>query len=335
MHHALLYALSEAEPGEKWRAFWERLHEGYRRWFMKEGDAARPSYRTCARALDTHMPELVPIWERLVDLTGGGDVAARLLSMYRPVPYLTGCSQAVWNRASPLLARNYDYAPQYWDGLLLRSAWRGHGVIAMTDVLWGALDGINEAGVTVALAFGGRKAVGDGFGIPLILRYILETCETADQAKDVLRRVPSHMTYNVTVLDAAGGYFTAHVAPDRPTAITARRIATNHQNVVEWHEHAHATGSVDRERFLAARLNDGDEPASRFVDRFLEPPLFSTRFDHGWGTLYTAIYRPESRGAEYRWPGASLPQSIGAFREATVRLRYGRPRQADPHRATA
>jgi predicted choloylglycine hydrolase len=319
----VLYALDEAEPGSRWKALWNRLEPGYRRWFEKEGDAARPSYLACESALTKHMPELVPVWQSLVGLAGGSDSAARLLSLYRPTAYMSGCSQAVWNRSSPMLIRNYDYGPHAWDAVLLRTAWTGRRVIAMTDVLWGALDGLNDAGLSVALAFGGRKVVGDGFGIPIIVRYILETCDTARQAAAVLRRVPSHMTYNVTVVDATGSHFTAHVAPDRTTSITARRVATNHQNVVEWHEHAHATGSIDRERFLVGRLGDKDEEPARFIERFLEPPLFSTRFDHGWGTLYTAVYRSADRVAEYRWPGTVLAQSIDRFREVSVRLTYG------------
>jgi len=323
---AVLYAVQEAEAGEKWRALWERLAPGYRRWFLKQGDAARPSYRACARALGEHMPELVPLWERLVELAGGGDGAARLLSLWRPTPYLAGCSQAVWKRDRPMLVRNYDYAPGLWDGVLLRSSWTGTPVVAMTDVLWGVLDGVNQAGLAVALAFGGRRVVGDGFGIPLILRYLLETCETAEQAGRVLRRVPSHMAYNVTVVDAAGTHFTAYVGPDRRTVLTPRRVATNHQGVVEWREHAHATASVDRERFLTSRLNDREEGSEHFVTRFLEPPIFSARYDHGWGTLYTAVYRPLERAAEYRWPGATLAQTMDGFHEAVVRLTYGTAR---------
>lgn len=320
---AVLQAVEELEPGEKWQALYRRVAPGYRRWFLREGDAARPTYLACRRALRRHMPELVPVWERLVALAGGGDQAARMLSLWCPTPYLTGCSQAVWSRGAPALVRNYDYAPHLWDALLVRSAWTGRQVLAMNDSLWGALDGVNEAGVAVALAFGGRRAVGEGFGAPLILRYVLETCTTAGEAGRVLARVPSHMAYNVTVVDRRGDYLTAYLNPDRPPALVRRRVATNHQQAVEWSKFAQVTASVGREQFLSARLADEEEAFGRFVDRFLEPPLHSTRFDHGWGTLYTAAYRPADGTATFHWPGLTLPQSLDAFRELCVRLHYG------------
>jgi hypothetical protein len=39
------------------------------------------------------MPEMVPIWEQLVELAGGGDLAARFLSLYRPPAYLTAAAR--------------------------------------------------------------------------------------------------------------------------------------------------------------------------------------------------------------------------------------------------
>lgn len=315
------YAIEEPEPGETWQAVYRRLEQGYHGWFLAEGDAARPPYLTSVKALNRHMPELVPTYERLVELAGGSDRAARLLSLYRPTPYLTGCSQAVWTREEPLLVRNYDYSPRLWDGVLLKSAWQTP-VIGMLDSLWGVLDGINDDGLAVALAFGGRKVVGDGFGMPLILRYVLETCRTTREAAKTLQRVPSHMAYNVTVVDREGEYVTVFAGPDRKTQVVRRRVATNHQHAVEWTKFASATASVDRERFLTARLEDAEETASRFVDRFLEPPLYSTRFDHGWGTLYTVIYRPRTGAATYRWPTLVLPQSLTDFRPAVVALTY-------------
>ena len=74
----------------------------------------------------------------------------------------------------------------------------------MLDCLWGLLDGINDAGLAISLTFGGRPQVGEGFGIPLIIRYVLETCRNTGEAMRALRRIPVQMSYNVTALDQEG-----------------------------------------------------------------------------------------------------------------------------------
>lgn len=318
----ILQALREPLPGRKWQAFYRAAEPAYRSWFLREGDRARPTYGAGLRALRRHMPELVSTYERLVDLAGGGDVAARMLSLYRPTPYLTGCSQAVWARDETFLVRNYDYAPRLWDGLLLWSSWTGPGVIGMVDSLWGVLDGINEAGLAVSLAFGGRRVVGDGFGMPLILRYVLETCESADDAARQLERIPTHMAYNVTVLDRSADFRTAFLAPDRPPLVTRHRLATNHQGAVDWPAYASATGTLDRERMLIRHSTLPDEEPDRFVARFLEPPLYARSFAQGWGTLYTALYRPDGRSLELRWPGVRTAWSMDAFEERTIKVEF-------------
>ena len=93
-------------------------------------------------------------------------------------------------------------------------------VIGMSDCCWGLLDGMNDAGLAVSLTFGGRKIVGDGFGIPIILRYICETCTTAKEACTVLEKIPVHTPYNVTVLDVCGSFNTVFLYPGKPATIT-------------------------------------------------------------------------------------------------------------------
>ena len=85
----------------------------------------------------------------------------------------------------------------------------------MSDCLWGLLDGMNDAGLAVSLTFGGRACVGDGFGIPLVVRYLLETCATVAEARAALDRVPVNLAHNLTLVDRArrGG----HRAARRPT----------------------------------------------------------------------------------------------------------------------
>jgi predicted choloylglycine hydrolase len=91
-------------------------------------------------------------------------------------------------------------------------------VIGLSDCMWGLLDGINEDGLVVALSFGGRQEVGEGFGVPLVLRYVLETCTRTDEACAALARVPVHMSYNVTVVDRSGDFSTVFLVPGQEPA---------------------------------------------------------------------------------------------------------------------
>ncbi|KZZ67522.1 C45 family autoproteolytic acyltransferase/hydolase, partial [Sulfitobacter sp. HI0129] len=241
-------ALDIATPGPKWAGLFAEYWPDYHAWWLKEGEAARPTYAQCRRAMTEHMPELVPLYDELCKLAGGGDQAARFLSFYCPPPYLSACSQAIWAGKEPVMVRNYDYNPLAFDSLVLRTEWQGRRVMGTSDGLWGLVDGVNDAGLSISLTFGGRRVVGRGFGVPLILRYVLQTCKTTEEAGKVLARVPTHMSYNVTVLDRKRNYLTAMMAPDRPAHITHAAVATNHQENVEWVSHARFTATVERER---------------------------------------------------------------------------------------
>ena len=306
-------AVSEAEPGPIWAGLFREYWTFYRQWWLGEGADMRQTYWSGLQALKKHMPELVPIYEKLCALAGGGDHAARFLSFYCPPPYLSACSQAIWPGAEPVLVRNYDYDPRAFDRLVLHTEWQGRKVMGTSDGLWGLVDGVNDAGLALSLTFGGRRVVGDGFGVPLILRYVLQTCETAEQAGKALARLPTHMSYNVTVIDAKRHFLTALMAPDRPTQITHAAVATNHQERVEWASHARFTGTVERERYLLHRLTLHVEPEEKFVGAFLKPPLYSSAFSQGFGTLYTAVYRPRLGQMELRWPKAVWPLELHNF----------------------
>jgi len=314
-------AVEETVPGARWQRRFSETWPAWRQWYLRHGDAARPSYPEARRMLREHMPELVPTWERLVDLAGGGDLPARMLTLYDPPPVVTGCSQAVFSRPEPMLARNYDFDPALLEGVIRASAFTGRRVIGMSDCLWGLLDGINDAGLAVSLAFGGRRETGPGFAVPLLVRYLLETCETTEQSVATLERIPVQASYNLTILDRAGLAATARLGPDRPLALAPVPVATNHQDSVEWPEHATAVASVERERCLLELVGDPGASEQRLLDAFLEPPLYSVAFADGFGTLYTAVHRPAEGSVEYRWPGELRRQSFERFEEGSVTVR--------------
>lgn len=202
--------VDEPQPGENWEAAFAEMWPAYRAWWLKEGESARPDLGTCRAMLDTWMPELAPTFERLVELAEGDPLAARFLSMYRPPGFVVGCSQAAFTgEGGPVLVRNYDYPASRVEGIVYRTSWTGRGVIGMSDCLWGLLYGVNDAGLAASLAFGARPAVGDGFGIPLVIRYVLEVCEDVEAACGVLRQVPVHAVQNVTLIDRAGDFVQA------------------------------------------------------------------------------------------------------------------------------
>jgi predicted choloylglycine hydrolase len=309
-------AIEELELGPKWAAVFEERWSHYREWFLREGEEARPSYATSVRMLRAHMPELMPVYERMVELAGGGDLASRMLSLYRPPPYLAACSQGVWSReGGPMLVRNYDYAPSRMEGIIWSTRLTERRVIGMSDCLWGLLDGMNDAGLAVSLTFGGRRVLGDGFGIPLIVRYLLETCDDVASAKEALARLPYALAHNLTVVDGAGEVLTAYLSPDREPIFRTVPAATNHQGNVEWPEQARATRTIERERCILDLLRRPETTAASFEDAFLRSPLFSTSYDSGFGTQYTAAYRPTQRVVDYRWPSFQWRLEFDVFVE--------------------
>ena len=305
-------AVSESTPGPKWRKRWNRSWPAYEAWFLSRGGDRGPDRRACRAALRAHMPEIVPIYDRLVTLAGGGDRAARFLSTWCPPTYLGGCSLAAMSDQSGVrLLRNYDLSPDLNEGLLLHSAWNGKPVMGMVEFLWGLSDGINEAGLSVALAYGGRSESASGFGITTILRYVLETCDTVKAAIAVLERVPSHMAYNIVLADASGATACVELYPGGGARRMPCAIATNHQSGPAAPDRASFTRTYERHRHLGALKGRAVDLRAQFTSM----PLRQDRYSEGFGTLFTAEYDPVTRRMALIWPDETWNQSLGAFRE--------------------
>jgi predicted choloylglycine hydrolase len=313
-----LRAVEDDELGRNLTATWP----AFRQWW-RDGPGTRPTAGQAGARLDEHMPELVPAWRRLAGLLGEDPEAAATLALWNPPPFLTGCSQAAVLPGGPALIRNYDWDHRLFDAVVARTALTGPRVLGMLDCMWGLLDGVNDAGLAVSLAFGGRPQVGEGFGIPLVVRYVLETCGSTEEAMRTLRRLPVHMSYNVTTVDRDGRRATAYLAPDRPAHVTGQAVATNHQGQVEWAPYAAAIRTVERRRHLQALLDAGSGAAD-VVAACLRPPLYATRFGEGFGTLYTAEYRPAEGVAVYYWPGRAWEHSVERLGPRSVEIRLGR-----------
>ena len=105
------------------------------------------------------------------------------------------------------------------------------------------------------------------------------------------------------------------LAPDREPEFSDVPAATNHQREDDWPDYARAVRTFERERYLLELLDEADLTRDRFVQAFLEPPLYSEAFSSGFGTIYTAAYFPAEGRAEYRWPGFTWTQPFDGFVE--------------------
>jgi len=319
-----LKLVREPWPSERWQRFFAPAWPVYRVWYESEGEARRPDLVTCQSVLELHMPELVPVYRSLCRLAGNDDLASRFLSMWCPPPYMAGCSQVAWTRGNPTLIRNYDFSPRYFDGRLRLTEYN-RPVLGIQDSGWGLLDGMNADGLAAALAFGGRNVTGVGFGIPLVIRYILETCATVGEACRTLGRLPVHMAYSVTLIDRAGDFATVHLNPDRPAEVVRQASVTNHQHQVEWDEYAAFTRTLERREFLDRCLTDVALSRKDVVERFLKPPLYSQQYLRGFGTLYTAAYDVVRGIVRIVWPTKQVEAGFSRFEEQAVDVVLLRP----------
>lgn len=277
----------------------ESYWPAYRRWMSRAAPLAADA---CVVSLRAHMPELLPVLESLLDRFGDRPEVVRFLTLVNPPRVVRACTQLVIESdRGPALVRTYDHHPKLFDGIVLRSAWRTK-TVAMSDCVWGALDGINEHGLAIALAFGGRNAIGDGFSAPLICRYVLETCASVGQARAVLERVPVYMPYTFVVAERSGAFTTAYLGPDRDAAFVEARASANHQGRVDWPEYARFSETRVRER-RARALAKPDADVHEVLGSFCSEPLWRTRYAQASGTLYACAYVLAEGSLELAWPG--------------------------------
>ncbi|SEG84696.1 Predicted choloylglycine hydrolase [Actinacidiphila yanglinensis] len=253
--------------------------------------------RTLFRA---HMPELVPVLDRLagqLDRPG----AEAFLTHAALRPFTQSCTQIGRNGT---LLRNYDLPPDQCEGTIASSCFL-RPVIGMQDMLWGLLDGMNDAGLAISLTWGGRSVHGGGFAILIVVRYLLETCDTVDEAVARLPSLPIAVPQNLTLVDPVQAV-TVFVGPDIPPTVAPDACAANHQHLPVTAEQERALRTQERLRAIRAAGTDD-------VVAMLKPPLYRSVDEQGSRTLYTARYRPVEGRVTYHWPDESWPQSFGDF----------------------
>jgi len=87
-------ALREDLPADDWLARFVAGRAEAEAWYLG-GRAPAPPAAKCEIRIKRHMPELLGLYRSACELVGDDDLAARIISQYRPPPMLHGCTQAV------------------------------------------------------------------------------------------------------------------------------------------------------------------------------------------------------------------------------------------------
>jgi len=314
-----LHAFREDLPGPRWRKLYDATWPGYRSWYLSPGTGRRPTVSEAEQALQRHMPELHPTWQRLVGLTGRDSTAASMLTGWNMPAFAPACSQVVVDTGQRALIRNYDYHPDLFEQIVMATRFGDREVVGTSDCLWGLLDGMNSDGLAVSLTFGGARGSGSGFAIPMVVRYLLEVAGTVTDAVTAVSRLPIAMSYNLTLTDRTGDVRTVYLAPGGVLEQRDCPLATNHRfDQPEDRAHARRFNSLERQAHLRGLLAD-QLPADLVAAEFVRPPLRSIDYPNGFGTLYTADYRPDTGEIHYRWPGTTWSRRFDST-DAEIRL---------------
>lgn len=239
------------------------------------GDAARPRpsdpeiERVRRRWFALHHPALA---ERSLGVADhhGIDVADTSIALdwLGTYPLPAGCSvgfhpAARTARGHGLLARNFDFPtasfseltggpPQPGERPLGADPWivelhpdDGYASVAVTimDVM-GAMDGVNEAGLAVALLADNETPDPEPSGAPQVgvaeqqvVRYLLDTCATVHEAKAALRMAKQYYFFtpcHYVVADRTGASFVWELSPRRNREVVVAAtgddplVCTNH-----------------------------------------------------------------------------------------------------------
>lgn len=218
-------AVDDAEPGSAaWtariRPEWDLVLPGFDESTMTaEGQAA------AVAAFGEHLPELLPVLERLAEAIDRPEAAA-VLTQTTLKPFFAACTQT---SVAGALVRNYDFDPAFCERVVSRTDYL-RPVIGMSELFWGLLDGMNDAGLAVSLTLGGRRVHKPGMSILMIVRYLLATCDDVEQAWQRLQRIPVATAQNLTLVDREQAV-SVHIGPDiRPTRAASVCVA-NHQTM--------------------------------------------------------------------------------------------------------
>ncbi len=172
--------------------------------------AGTPAVRTavCSPYTGSFFPAVLQEIDGLAEGQGCAPQAlqAVLFSMYAMPPACRCSCFAVSNGAQAFLARNSDFllALRHLNLNVVYRLDGGFHFMGNTTAFIEIEDGVNEPGFAVGLTAVAPSHIRPGLNAGMLLRLMLETCRTVDEALTLLRSVPVASAQTLTLADAGG-----------------------------------------------------------------------------------------------------------------------------------
>ncbi|HIW12980.1 MAG TPA: acyl-CoA--6-aminopenicillanic acid acyltransferase [Candidatus Salinicoccus stercoripullorum] len=230
------------------------------------------------------------IWEELRGLQDElkiSDMEVLLnLAHYRVSPRDSGCSIYFDDHS---FIRNYDYHPSTYDGMYkLFQPEQGFAHIGPASRVTGRMDGMNEQGLVMGYNFMNRKQPFDGFTCFIIGRFILELCESTDDARQLLKELPHRGGFSYVIQDKNDDSFIAETSA-RGVAFRNSNVCTNHYELLDGENRRYLTDSLERLTILESA---GSPSKADLIELFTDRRhgLFVDNYKSWAGTIHTSFY---------------------------------------------
>lgn len=190
----------------------------------------------CQPYLKKHIPELLT---EIQGIKSAVDVGFNsVLSVPVALPNDSQCSAVAINPQytdcdSPLFGRNYDFysnIKEYVQMFQTRPR-EGYDSIGFSDHWVGRHDGINEAGLGVAITWVANYGYKPGITFSLATRHILDTYDCVEDAVEFLEEIPHARNTNFLLADSNSHIAIVEAGPSNTTTIYPEHgvgIITNH-----------------------------------------------------------------------------------------------------------
>ena len=221
-----------------------------------------------------------------------------LVGMY-VFTYDTHCSMIAFSNSNGIyFARNSDFMIEVEK--LSDSAYyklnKGYSFIGNTTAMIEMEDGINEKGLACGLTFVYPTVKDVGFNAGFLVRYILEKCETIEEVKSFLKKIPIGSSQNIIAIDRCGTVLSAELnARCKDIKIGNRALKTNHfvSNKLKSYKYDGKDDIYSHERYKTLESQKFDEYTIDNVFALMRGErgfLCQYNRKNGFDTIWSSVY---------------------------------------------